>query len=94
MLQTTKIFKHTEKVEDPNQNKKMSVYVMCEPNQKIKLKVKHSEEDFVRKMAKNGEKRQLAGNGGQSNRKETFYDTFDGIEIISDEESNQNCLGR
>ncbi len=64
--------------------------MMCEPNQKIKLKVKHSE-DFV-KMTKNGEKRQLAGNGGQSNRKETFYDTFDGIEIISDEESNQNCL--
>ena len=64
---------------------------MCEPNQKIKLKVKHSEEDLER-MPKNGEKRHLAGNGGESNRKETFYDTFDGIEIISDDESNQNCL--
>jgi len=69
----------------------MSVYVMCEPNQKIKLKVNRSEEDSL-KMTKKGEKRHLASNGGQSNRKETFYDTFDGIEIISDEESNQNCL--
>ncbi len=70
----------------------MSVYVMCEPNQKIKLKVNPSEEDSL-KMTNRGEKRHLASNGErQSNRKETFYDTFDGIEIISDEESNQNCL--
>ena len=48
-------------------------------------------------MSKNGENHRLAGNGngnGNGNgreRKTSFYDTFDGIEILNEEESGQSC---
>jgi hypothetical protein len=65
----------------------MSLYVMCESNQKVRIKVKNS------KMKKTGESRRLNDvlevenqrlNGGTNRR--TDYDTFDGIEVIREEE--------
>ena len=67
----------------------MSLYVMCEHNQKVEIKIKKSKiknsENLNRRLNDVLEVENQRLNGGTNRRND--YDTFDGIEVVREEET-------